>query len=200
MCCGGGKRWVEGGGRRFCLSAAFLACCPEQSATTQHVFQYTALMQHSKIESQEDGTRALHGSISAVASLSSLSHRRQGRHTFRLHRHPWRIQLRGRRYRYRRCAAHLSCAAQQTPAVSKTEPRERRHRRARETRKGKGRGGWLVGKTYEPLSSSDAATSWHLFVRDTCWKASCSSWPQSAPLSRWTLVCAPNNCRLSDAK
>ena len=153
MCCGGGKRWVEGGG-------AFLACCPEQSATTQHVFQYTALMQHSKIESQEDVTRALHGSISAVASLSSLSRRRQGRRTFRLRRHPWRIQLRGRRYRYRRCAAHLSCgtvaqelggAAQQTPAASKTErPRERRHRRARETLKGKGRGGWLVGKTYEP--------------------------------------------------
>ena len=111
MCCGGGKRWVEGGGRRFSLCAAFLACCPEQSATTQHVFQYTALMQHSKIESQEDVTRALHGSISAVASLSSLSRRRQGRRTFRLRRHPWRIQLRGRRYRYRRCAAHLSCAA-----------------------------------------------------------------------------------------
>ena len=34
-----------------------------------------------------------------------------------------------------------------------------RNRRARETLKGKGRGGWLVGKTYEPLSSSDAATS-----------------------------------------
>ena len=111
MCCGGGKRWVEGGGRRFSLSAAFLACCPEQSATTQHVFQYTALVHHSKIESQEDVTRALHGSISAVASLSSLSRRRQGRRTFRLRRHPWRIQLRGRRYRYRRCAAHLSCAA-----------------------------------------------------------------------------------------
>ena len=67
-------------------------------------------------------------------------------------------------------AQELGGAAQQTPAVSKTErPRERRHRRARETLKGKGRGGWLVGKTYEPLSSSDAATSKHLFVRDTCW-------------------------------
>ena len=57
-------------------------------------------------------------------------------------------------------AQELGGAAQQTPAVSKTErPREWRHRRARETLKGKGRGGWLVGKTYEPLSSSDAATS-----------------------------------------
>ena len=47
MCFGGGKR---------CLSAALLACCPEQSAT-QHVFQYTTNGRQTRLAHTRHGRR-----------------------------------------------------------------------------------------------------------------------------------------------